>query len=346
MYNKLTQFRTLSNNKEELPFVREYILAINKDKSKRDINVIAEEYLNSKVASDETERKLLDRFLNGTNDENILDDGSYDFAETDANENIFIKSGPLNLASIPAASLCFRYAYAANYLISKYSGENKGEVNLLDIGCSKATFLHFWKNQFNPIWKPSLNYVGIDIRDKAIEYSKAAFPKAQFHNIDITKEELPTDKQFDTVFLMEIIEHIPIEDGHKILDKVHSLLTDNGTMIVSSPNPKKEFGQMLTNPGDHVFEYSFDEMVELLTKHNFEIEDVSGWFGRGKYIKANLDSDELKLYEKLGRLGSALRVAVMTFIRPDLAECYTIICKKKQVGQQINHNLSNYNERK
>jgi SAM-dependent methyltransferase len=142
---------------------------------------------------------------------------------------------------------------------------------------------------------------------------------------DIMNDSLPSEK-YDCILLMEIIEHIPVADGEKILRKCRELLNPDGILVISSPNPKKHIGQMLTNPDAHIFEYSLPEMETLLKKHNFEVIDKAGWFGRGKYISQGLTPEEKVLYDKVTRLGPGFRMGLFSFLRPDLAECFTLIC--------------------
>lgn len=303
------------------------------------------EYIAKRIstATDPVEVELLLRLTSDKNEENLADDGSYEHAQVDDNEGFFLpNNNKLNFASTIEGSAMFRYAYAATFLIQNYLQFK--EVRMLDIGCSKATFLHFWRDHFNPGKKPRLNYVGVDIRDEAIEHSKDHFPNHTFFKRDIVSEDIPKpgDNLYDVAFVMEVIEHIPVDAGKVLLQKTYDALKDDGMIVLSSPNPKKHIGQMLTNDSDHVFEYSFEEISTLLAESSFEITDVSGWFGRAAYMTMGLTEEETRLYGKLSRLGAGLRMAVMSFLRPDLSECYTIVAKKIPRGQVIAHDLSSY----
>lgn len=283
----------------------------------------------------------MNELLFGIADDHLAADGSYDHAKCDPNENIFIpnKKG-LNLASTCEASVAFKYSYVAEFLIKQFLQYK--EVKVLDIGCSKATFLHFWKAFYNPGKKPRLSYTGVDVREKAIEFCRETFPASTFHLLDVTEAEIPEAEQFDVAFVMDIIEHVPKALGPKLLDAAWKSLKDDGFCVVSMPNPKKEIGQQLTNLDDHVFEWSYMESVELLGQHGFELVDSIGWFGQAAYITMGFSEEEQVLYKKLSRAGAGLRMAVMSFLRPDLAECYVQVCRKIPKGQAPNHELSSY----
>jgi 2-polyprenyl-3-methyl-5-hydroxy-6-metoxy-1,4-benzoquinol methylase len=269
-----------------------------------------------------------------------------DFAHIDDNEHIFTieNNKKLNFASTSDMSMAFRYSYVATVINQTFLTSDKKTVNVLDIGCSKGTFFHFWRNLYQPAKKPTISYTGLDIRQEVIDYCNKTFKdvkNGQFLLCNIMEDELPAEK-YDCILLMEIIEHIPVADGKKILEKCYELLADDGILVVSSPNPKKHIGQMLTNPEAHIFEYSLDEMKELLAEHKFQISDLSGWFGRGRYLTAGLSEEEKVLYDKVTRLGPGLRMAFFSFIRPDLAECYTMICSK--VEGEVNHNIETFSK--
>jgi SAM-dependent methyltransferase len=236
-------------------------------------------------------------------------------------------------------------------MINKTFLGNKKMVNILDIGCSKGTFYQFWRSNFQPMKKPSISYLGLDIRDKVINYCKEKLEnvekRVQFLKLDIMNDEIPEGPKYDVVLFMEIVEHVPVADGRRMMQKIYDdLLADDGIMFISSPSPKKHLGQMLTNPGDHIFEYSAEEMEAMIKEFGYEIVDMSGWFCRGRFMRAGLNEAELELYNKLGRLGSGLRAGIFSFLRPDRAECYTFCVKKSSNQQQIDEKTEVIEEKK
>jgi 2-polyprenyl-3-methyl-5-hydroxy-6-metoxy-1,4-benzoquinol methylase len=339
---KVRELAYANVEKRFAPFLNTYKMEIPKGakKAKKGIDtdvefelmdeVFANQYLNLKLAhaTDPDEIELLEKIVESKNEEQEYGD----YAHIDDNEHIFVKESVnrLNFASSADMSMSMRYTYVAN-TVSTILMQNGNKADILDIGCSKGTFYHFWRNLFQPAVKPTITYTGVDIREKVINYCKENLENKEkgieFFLANIMEDELPGNKKYDCILLMEIIEHIPVEDGKKVLKKCKELLKENGVLVVSSPNPKKEVGQMLTNPAAHVFEYSLQEMKDLLAENEFQIVDTAGWFGRAKYLKLGLTPAEKDLYTKLTRLGSGMRMAIMSFLRPDLAECYTMICR-------------------
>ena len=121
---------------------------------------------------------------------------------------------------------------------------------VLDIGASNRNLQERLKRHF-----PKLIYKSMDIdRDK-------------FHDFYSMEE---VQESFDVVFLFEVIEHLGLEEGIRLMAKIHDLLNEGGRLILTTPN--------VFNPGrfwrdaTHKVAYCYDELGGLLLAHGFEIK--------------------------------------------------------------------------
>jgi len=128
----------------------------------------------------------------------------------------------------------------------------RGEV--LDIGCHVGLFdIKAIKNGFK--------VTGMDISplflieaDKNAKESEVDFPLL-FNSI----ESLPSDKKYDTIVLMEIIEHL--ENLDYCLSNVAKILKDDGQIIITTP-----VGYAHYSP-DHRNMFFLRKDFDLINKH-------------------------------------------------------------------------------
>jgi 2-polyprenyl-3-methyl-5-hydroxy-6-metoxy-1,4-benzoquinol methylase len=80
------------------------------------------------------------------------------------------------------------------------------------------------------------------------------------------------DEQFDLITLLEVIEHLELEEGVKMLGRLNELLVNRGTLILSTPNVfhPNRFWQNT----DHKVAYSYDELGGILLSQGFEVLEI------------------------------------------------------------------------
>jgi 2-polyprenyl-3-methyl-5-hydroxy-6-metoxy-1,4-benzoquinol methylase len=81
--------------------------------------------------------------------------------------------------------------------------------------------------------------------------------------------EYPDTDKYDFITVGEVIEHL--EDPLRLLNKIHTILNDNGTVYLTTPVNAPMI--------DHIYLFNnVDEIKTLLTKANFKIvDDVSAY---------------------------------------------------------------------
>lgn len=151
---------------------------------------------------------------------------------------------------------------------------------VLDIGCRNGVLTKHFADG-NTIW-------GVDIDPVALGEAKDLLQEKNPHNkffvMDLLGdwEELLNEK-FDVIVCGEVLEHLYFPE--KVVEKVAKHLKEGGIFLGSVPNAfslknrvrlamGKKRGTPLMDP-THINHFSFDELVELFSKH-FKKVEVSG----------------------------------------------------------------------
>ncbi len=95
--------------------------------------------------------------------------------------------------------------------------------SLLDIGTGIGQFLHHAKKHFT--------VAGTEVSTNAVSIAQSRYGLSLFKG---KIEEYPETDTFDVVTAFHVLEHVP--DPTEFLKKCHSLLNQNGTLIIAVPN--------------------------------------------------------------------------------------------------------------
>jgi len=156
-----------------------------------------------------------------------------------------LKNNPL-MATIKLA----RYKFVAKILQSN--------DRALEIGCCDGVSTNFFSQYCKKI-------DGIDIDSQALMEARAEFPHISFREADVT--QLSADKKYDTILMIDFIEHIEKEDAIILLEKCKTLLTDRGMIVIGTPSKHFELYRAEHNKSHHKHEYYPDELREMLDDH-------------------------------------------------------------------------------
>jgi 2-polyprenyl-3-methyl-5-hydroxy-6-metoxy-1,4-benzoquinol methylase len=141
---------------------------------------------------------------------------------------------------------------------------------ILDVGCGAGFFLMRAKTK------------GFDVL--GIEPSKKASDYAEEHGISVIRNfferfDISGQKPFDVIHMNAVLEHSIFPD--KVIEKCHSLLTDNGIMIIEVPNDfnllqkivEKSIGKdkWWVVPKEHINYFNFETLSNLVKKNGFKI---------------------------------------------------------------------------
>lgn len=154
-----------------------------------------------------------------------------------------------------------------NWIVNQVKGEN-----ILDIGCSQGIV---------PIilGREGKSVDAIDIAEESIQYAKKELDLEHSSVKELVQfrvtnfmTEFDFKESYDTVLLTEVLEHI--SDTKNFLNKIHSLLEENGDFIVTVP-----FG--INDYFDHKRTYYFLELFDQINElfDITKIEYLGKWVG-------------------------------------------------------------------
>ncbi len=152
----------------------------------------------------------------------------------------------------------FNASYSKKYVKGK---------DVLDIGC--------WTGQFDSLIFPFAKSVtGIDPNKKAIAFAKRMTPKAAFFVSEAQK--LPfKNKSFDTVTIMDVIEHVPVNTEGQVLSEIYRVLRPGGHLVLSTPN--RHVISILFDPAFFLIghrHYSVGQLKKLLADNNLKVKSA------------------------------------------------------------------------
>lgn len=161
-----------------------------------------------------------------------------------------------NFDTIPTYAHIFNFESSKNFI--------KGKV-VLDVGC--------WTGQFERLaYKSAKKMVAIDSNSEAISFAKKNLSDVEFKVA--TAEKLPfSNSYFDTVFLMDVLEHVTKGSERQILRQIHRVLKPGGNLIIITPH--KHLLSILLDPAYFLIghrHYSMKEISEMLTETSFKIK--------------------------------------------------------------------------
>jgi 2-polyprenyl-3-methyl-5-hydroxy-6-metoxy-1,4-benzoquinol methylase len=132
----------------------------------------------------------------------------------------------------PLTDACIRTNYQHEHVVKTHKEHIQGK-QVLDAGCWTGTLE-------GEIKKEGLDctLVGSDINTDALATARKSFPEYRFQELDLTNPpQAFLDKYqhfFDTIFILDVIEHVPVGTEPKVLTTLNSLIKPNGTLILST----------------------------------------------------------------------------------------------------------------
>tara|TARA_R100001510_G_scaffold18131_1_gene15535 strand:+ start:2978 stop:3817 length:840 start_codon:yes stop_codon:yes gene_type:complete len=174
-------------------------------------------------------------------------------------------------------------------------------VDCLESGCGEVWVLRYLYKAFVSKKAEIVNsYVGVDIDPACLDdwwvndnlpvtdhkwFQTMTGNKGRIDIQDLTLEPdfKVEDESMDVFWTTEVIEHMKPECIEPWIKSAHDKLRQGGIAYVSTPNHDGSNDQL---PKDHFYEWGFEELKTLLTKH-FELVDVKGVFTQMNNFKKN-----------------------------------------------------------
>ena len=213
---------------------------------------------------------------------------------------------------------------------SKKEKEPEFTGKILDIGCGNGWVLYQYKKKG---WEVA-----------GVEPSKVAADMGNEQGLNIFNGTLLEsnfpDNEFDFILSNHSFEHI--YNPNEVLKEIHRILKPNGKVTIGVPNVKglnsklaKEYWYYLGAPV-HTFNYSDNNLSQLLTKHKFKVQQVNyvsnahgilgsiqNYLNRKKHTTIN---DGVIVRSKVLRLMAAYLARFQNYLR--VGDCIDIIAIK------------------
>ena len=125
-------------------------------------------------------------------------------------------------------------------------------MRVLDIGAADRRMERRIREKY-----PDVVYKSMDI-DRGFHHD--------FYSLDDIHET------FDLIVLFEVIEHLELADGARLLSRLRELMAEDGRIIISTPNiyhPHRYW-----HNADHKTAYSYSELAGAMMSRGYEIVDI------------------------------------------------------------------------
>ncbi len=110
----------------------------------------------------------------------------------------------------------------------KISNKVFNGANVLDAGCGNGRLLEGFKNK-------NINYLGFDNSENLLNLARKNYPKKKFKQIDLFNIEEINNNEYDYIFLIAVILHIPGKDNRlKVIIDLAKKLKKNGILVISA----------------------------------------------------------------------------------------------------------------
>jgi len=164
----------------------------------------------------------------------------------------------------------FRWSFARRFISAK--------DNVLEVGCGEDKPLS--KILTGGAAAHVGHYTGVDLNKLKPSASQRLTFHGEFNFVERYKELLKVRPEgFDVVVNYEVIEHMKVEHGAKLLKAMFACLKPNGVLLLSTPvyDGKR-------HAANHIHEYTVEELAKAIIKAGFVIERRFGTFMDIKHI--------------------------------------------------------------
>jgi hypothetical protein len=179
---------------------------------------------------------------------------------------------------------CLRWSHVAKYLSAKQLYKT---ADILDIGCGKD--LPLLRMLYSSRLIPDTgSYTGVDVNTLEAPFNLGRFPHELVGNTDVCEWD-DGGSTFAVITSFEVLEHVEPAHTLAILQRIRSLLEDDGVAFISTPVYDADTGAA----ANHVNEMSYKGLEFLIKYAGLKIDQVNGTFASIKDYKDQIDKDGL-----------------------------------------------------
>jgi 2-polyprenyl-3-methyl-5-hydroxy-6-metoxy-1,4-benzoquinol methylase len=166
--------------------------------------------------------------------------------------------------------------HAKRLLIDRYLPP-RAEEFVLDVGCGSGVIAAYLGQS------PKTRVLGIDANPEAVTFADYRFAAANIaFRQGYVDEELCADASADKAYCLEVIEHMPLQQGRRLLTQMHRALRRGGRALITTPNyssfwPVIEWAMDVLKlaprmkDDQHVEHYSRRKLARLCRQQGFRV---------------------------------------------------------------------------
>lgn len=169
------------------------------------------------------------------------------------------------------------FTYHAGEIIVKiFSKYLKDAKSVLDYGAGAGSLVEV-------LLKADFNVTALEFSENSVnrinkKYKNVENFKGGFIFNDLGKFK----KKYDLIFLIEVIEHLNDHDLNEVLDRVNNLITDDGFIIITTPNKERLNEAMICCPEckkvfhrwQHIRSWDEHSLKNFFEKKDFLTKDI------------------------------------------------------------------------
>lgn len=156
------------------------------------------------------------------------------------------------------------------------------DIKIIDLGCGTGSLVSGLKNSGYK------NVFGIDVSHENIEQGKLADLDIDYGEIiDFLDQAIHNNRNYDVIFLMDVLEHLDDNELYDVVDKVRKVLSSDGIFIIKTINAES----LISGMGrymDITHERSFTShsMKELMSAFGYEeLEILNSKINKPKNVR-------------------------------------------------------------
>lgn len=153
-----------------------------------------------------------------------------------------------------------QYLSAIEFILSEISQDAKTIRSIADVGCGDGRLTRELAIEY-----PDKEIIGIDYSERAISLARALNPGIDFFCLDIAKDNV--SRQFDALTLVEVFEHISLDDCTDFVAALAGLLNNAGCIYLTVPHKNKQVSYK------HFQHFDLDRLMSYFGNY-FDVEKV------------------------------------------------------------------------
>lgn len=148
--------------------------------------------------------------------------------------------------------------------------------DVLDYGAGKGFFSEALLNR-------GIRTATFDLSPESTSASRQKFQKRDDYLGAFDSESIKQQSnRFDVVFLLEVVEHLEDKIRKQTLNQIHSLLKNEGLLIISTPNDENLEKNLILNPStqeifhrwQHCYSWTGESLAKEVDQYGFNTEHI------------------------------------------------------------------------